>query len=469
MEEPMNVRASLAGFGTGVLLIGLMYYPLYVVLPGKYIPEWGRGSSQLAVELEVAAGIIVVIGGLLAAMFGGNHSRLKGMEHGAWAGFLAGMLLFIELGGAAAGTAGHSIIFEHGFRPAADLSQFSFLMAHPIVKTICLTYKIFWMMILVGIVLGGLGGLLAPRRIEKRPQPQYCLQVRVGLSLAATIAAALHCAGVLSCLPSIAIATQDVIRRNGLTNKSLEPMSIFYYSAITALIIYLAALSWLTWTVWRTGRSEASKELFTASGAGYIGGVIALGNGLLMFFINRDYALKRHFFIGVLISLIVGVMLIVFGKILSRKGRRISLQQERRKLWPIVFIFAYPVLLIAAFFIAPNHAKMPPCAVLISAMIAGLIYLGLLYWISKCMRKRGVPISSTLHPEFWQQNWMELSLGATLAILMPFFSGLIQLILSLALGLVRMISVLGPSSHEAAYFTPASLVRDLYTEHGRDN
>jgi hypothetical protein len=65
--DHMLNRTLLTGFGGGLALIAALFYPLYVLLPGRYIEGWMVGSSALGLLLGIVAVLLVVATGLLAA------------------------------------------------------------------------------------------------------------------------------------------------------------------------------------------------------------------------------------------------------------------------------------------------------------------------------------------------------------------------------------------------------------------
>jgi hypothetical protein len=462
LEAEMNTRSTLIGMGTGILLIVLMVYPLYVVLPGEYIPEWGSGSAQLVWGLRIAAGIATLVGGLLAALYGGCRSRWQGMQRGASAGLLAGMTLFMGLGAAAAGTAGSGILLSHGPHPAADDLQMYSLLVESVVRTGWWTYQVLWLMLLGGGVLGGFGGILAPpqaKEIRKSPETS---QIRVVLAVAFTLASVLNyvvSVAVFSLLPK---AIQDAADQVGFT-PSLAPEGIFTWATATAQIVFLLAMIWLISAVRREEKSQQPENLTAASVAGYVGGLTGLCVVILMFFINRPFVLSWFFIPGGVFSLVLGLTLLLSGIALGRRARQAAQLPAKRRLWPQLIVIGYPVL---GFIILSILANFMDATVLV--IIGGVIYLALLYWLSR--REEKIPTSyspSILEPGYWRRNWLQLSLGSTLAIMLPTFAGMVQAALNLVMIPVKVLPVLtnyGPDADPnlVADFTSVSLVKPLF-------
>ena len=63
----MTTRAGVSGLITGCVLVGLLFYPLYVVVPGAYILGGPTGSIFASEVLVVAAAAMTVAGGSWAA------------------------------------------------------------------------------------------------------------------------------------------------------------------------------------------------------------------------------------------------------------------------------------------------------------------------------------------------------------------------------------------------------------------
>jgi Kef-type K+ transport system membrane component KefB len=98
----MSRNAVHAGCLTGVAVVAILFYPLYVVLPGSYVADWQAGSASLGLILSIVAAVVPMAGGLLAGR--GTERRRKGAMFGALAGGIAGTMAFAALGAAAAGT-----------------------------------------------------------------------------------------------------------------------------------------------------------------------------------------------------------------------------------------------------------------------------------------------------------------------------------------------------------------------------
>ena len=56
----MRARVYLAGLGGGVLVTSVLYYPLYLYLPGTFVKDWPSAPGGLAIALT---GVGVVLDG----------------------------------------------------------------------------------------------------------------------------------------------------------------------------------------------------------------------------------------------------------------------------------------------------------------------------------------------------------------------------------------------------------------------
>jgi hypothetical protein len=99
----MTTRAGILGFGTGGLLLAVLFYPLYRMAPGLYVKSWPSSSALISAGAVVTALALTVMGGWLAARWGGAVSAGQRAGLGALAGGVAAILSALYLGYAALG------------------------------------------------------------------------------------------------------------------------------------------------------------------------------------------------------------------------------------------------------------------------------------------------------------------------------------------------------------------------------
>ncbi len=206
----MTTRAGLAGLGTGILLIGLMYYPLYLLLPGLFAEGWSEGSWLLGGVLTVAGAGLVVFGGCLGAHWSGAKTRRQRAWLGALAGGLAAALLFCSLG---AGTAGALSLGTRLVQVGAA-GMDSQWIAETVLRQTAWTQAAFWGLLLGGMLLGALGSLRPPpaflaQRLKPWPRdPQMGLNASITAMPSAAVAVMLV-AALFSHLPEMLLKALD--------------------------------------------------------------------------------------------------------------------------------------------------------------------------------------------------------------------------------------------------------------------
>ncbi len=224
----MTTRAGIVGLGTGALLIAILFYPLYQVWPGVFVPGWPQGSHLAGLLLAALAAALQVAGGGLAAWWSGGVGRSQRTLLGALAGGVAALVLFCGLGAAAAGAAGASLSW-------ADVASRHWGQA--VSWTVWWTCGSFWVLMLSGMFLGAAGGFYAvpsPHAwlADDKQAPQMALNGTL-TALPATAVAVLLTAGVFSPLAAM------LQRSPGLG--PWLPGSVRNWPVVTALLLYLLA------------------------------------------------------------------------------------------------------------------------------------------------------------------------------------------------------------------------------------
>lgn len=166
-EEQLMIRPDATlnkiiavGIAGGLLLIAVLFYPLYMVLPGSSVPGWPHSSPLLGLLLQTV-GFGAAIGvGYVAARQTKAGSRPIGVLFGGVAGGLAGLVTFGGLAVGAAGLLSNLPLIRHDLVPAIDEIQAMSLLTNSVVWTIWGTYGGLLLALLAGIGLGAVGGLL---------------------------------------------------------------------------------------------------------------------------------------------------------------------------------------------------------------------------------------------------------------------------------------------------------------------
>jgi hypothetical protein len=89
-DTPMTTRSGILGFGTGGLLLAVLFYPLYRMVPGLYVKSWPSSSALISAGAVIAA---LALTGWLAARWGGAVSAGQRAGLGTLAGGVAAKVL----------------------------------------------------------------------------------------------------------------------------------------------------------------------------------------------------------------------------------------------------------------------------------------------------------------------------------------------------------------------------------------
>jgi hypothetical protein len=166
----MTTRAGLVGLGTGIVVSGVLFYPLYIVWPSLYIEGWLGSSRLLGILLAVLAVALLALCGRLTAAWSGASRPGQRIASGALAGGLAAFVLFCSLGAAAAGTAGLGFCLGL-MREGAAEGQ---IAVETSLRVIGWTQAAFWCLTLGGMSLGMVGASLHLHLRVRAAQVQVC-------------------------------------------------------------------------------------------------------------------------------------------------------------------------------------------------------------------------------------------------------------------------------------------------------
>jgi len=406
----MTSKVSLTGIGTGVLLLVVMYYPLYVIFPGNYVIEWSSGSTTLGIALSFLGVLLLLAGGLVTALVAKTGSRKQGALLGAVAGSIAGLILYFGLGAAAAGVAGSGNLLIHGPHPASGEEQFLILLTESVIRTIVWTHQVFWGLLLGSATLGAIGGALITHHVHDNSMSTIKPDSPIGTIIAM---AALMASGLSLWITVVIFALLPTSVANS-ANKvnyalSIPPASILNWSAGTALAIFLAVMLCMLLAIRAESTTTSRKRRMAAKVAAYIAVFLWVAIfGVLFLLLNRELASNPFFIVGAILSVIMGVQILRIAIALRRQLSQTSLE-------------------------TPPDDSAP----------------------------------GFLQREYWRINFKRLSLGVSAAIFLPIFAGPMQSCLSIVLIPVRMIVILalyGPvvDPEPVADFTSRSLANSLF-------
>lgn len=156
----MRLKGIFAGLIGGIILSGLLYYPCYVFLPGKFIDNWLHARTDLVyVCLTLSFLLLICIG-----VAGGRWSGLEDSKTflgGAASGGIAAMIAYGLIISPATGIIGNKDIFLYGLVEVKDDLSLAWLVLYGVSGTLWWGVAGFWLAILLGLILGAIGGWAA--------------------------------------------------------------------------------------------------------------------------------------------------------------------------------------------------------------------------------------------------------------------------------------------------------------------
>ncbi len=187
-------KIFLTGAVGGLLVIGALYIPLFILLPGQYVENWPQVPALLGPAGWLAAVALTIGTGYLAARWAKAGSRWQASVFGAIAASAAVLIAFVGIGAGAASVLGTRPILEWGYRPANDHLHLMQMGMDSTLGAFVWNYRALWGSLIAGIGLGGLGGIIV-MPVRARPDSDNLLRgarllltlTIVGASLALTL------------------------------------------------------------------------------------------------------------------------------------------------------------------------------------------------------------------------------------------------------------------------------------------
>jgi hypothetical protein len=462
-DQTLN-KIILAGLGGGLALIPALFYPLYVLLPGRYIDGWAAGSSALGLLSGIVAVLLAVATGLLAARWARADSRVSGTLFGALAGGVAGAVVFFGLGAAAAAVAGNAPLLAHGLGLAASEAEAVRLLSEAMIGITWGVCGAFWAALLTGVGLGAIGGLLlpstegAPARLDPRPVATSIL-ISAGLLSALALCASLPVFSLL----------EGAIRRTSaeyalFLGTTLPVAGMSLWPIGTQLVLYLASLAALYALLRAEARSSDQVRLSAVLPQAVAIGLLTLAWIPYLWFVGQDSdltpALRVLYVLTAAGNLALGGLYLALILQVYRRRQAMGLYYGS----PIRFAAGVGVLVsLAALAWAVNAStlfSLMMAAVVIAASIALIIVL----WRQREPSAAGV--ADLLRWQLSLSQTFSAGLGLVIAIVLP-----LVLLVSLVSS-VLSITLQFPSSLFGAYvdgqlYVPrhalADLVREAYS------
>ncbi len=327
----MLTRAGLVGLGTGIVVSGVLFYPLYAVWPGLYVEGWPAASRLLGILLVVPAVALLVLGGGRAAARSGAARPGPRIALGALAGGLAALVLFCTLGAtAAAGLAG--LAPGPGPGPMSEGAAQGWSALETSLRITGWTHAAFWSLTLSGMALGAVGAALqaAVSVLPQRAQRETILALAGWHQLEGTGAAGPQMAlnTTITALPSTALAVilvvglfshlPELVGKTGAA-PTLSAQTLLDWPLGTALLLYLAAQLALTLVVPHEARQVKHRcAIDEVKMAAYVGIGVPLALALILGILNLPLVFTPPVLGSLLLSLgmLVRMIFVLFSLIL---------------------------------------------------------------------------------------------------------------------------------------------------------
>lgn len=334
-------KVCLIGLAGGLTLIATLFYPLYVLLPGDYVEGWITGSQLLSLALEIAAALVAVATGFLAARWARPGSRQTGALFGALAGSVAGIVLYLGIGAAAAGLVGSGALLRHGLMPAAGKDELAHLVVGTTVGILWWSHTVFWASLLAGIGLGAAGGLLAPvaakpSNLSMRSAVRMLLIPGIWINTLYLIFSVM----VLSLLEQI-IQNMIVVHIIPL-DAILPPQSVSLWPIGSATVFYLVSLIALYFLSRGDVDAQDRIKLDAAQTTAIVFGLLSFGMASCLLIVSPGLSISLSSPLGIVVIITAAASLVLGGGYLVTFVR---VRQQRRSLG---FIGHPPILQIVA-------------------------------------------------------------------------------------------------------------------------
>ena len=290
----MNAKMYLVGVVGGIFGSLVLWFPLTEYLPSTVINRWDAASAGLAWGLILLACLIMLACGAVSARWSGTKNRSGAVISGAVAGWVAALVSYILVVGAAAGVWGARPILEFGLRPADNDAQFIRLLVDSITGIHWWTMLALWGTMLLGLGLGAIGGALAGP--GGNPDPDMILVYQI------TAVSGILTGGLVLVIETavLTLLTQSIgeaAAKLGLTS-AYPTIAILTFPVVTTFLMMLASLL-LWWVFYRRGMATGQVMNMQARlSAGVLLGVPIL-TLMLVFAIYRQpmfYSLYLPFF-----------------------------------------------------------------------------------------------------------------------------------------------------------------------------
>ncbi len=246
----MNAKMYLAGIGGGILCSLAFWIPLAEYLPATLLHDWGTVNAGLAWGFVFLASLITLACGAVSARLSGTNTRQGAALSGAVVGWIAALISYVLVGGAAAGVWGALPILEFGPKPAATDAQFIQLLVDSVTGIYWWTMLALWGSMVFGMGLGALGGWLAGPGGESDPDLTLVYQV---MAVSGMLTGGLVLVIETAVLTLLSQSTAEAAAKINLA-PAYSTTAILAFPVVTTFLLMLASqLLW--WSFYRHGEA----------------------------------------------------------------------------------------------------------------------------------------------------------------------------------------------------------------------
>jgi hypothetical protein len=158
----MQTRTIICGLTAGALCAFGLRMTFLLAWPAQYLADWSNLPVWVAWLGPVFSALVIVVAAWISAAWEWKETKAEAIRVGAATGFLALSSAYLLAGSSIAGLLGLEPMLKHGLAPIADQELVKTLTADVVINTMRSTHLILWGSIGFGVLLGAIGGLLAP-------------------------------------------------------------------------------------------------------------------------------------------------------------------------------------------------------------------------------------------------------------------------------------------------------------------
>lgn len=239
-------RLIAAGIIGGLILLAILWYPLTQVLPGLYIPELASGAAANPIIFLILSIITLIATGFAAVRLSRAGTRLGGALRGAAAASIGALLVYLLIGGAAAGIVGSESMLLHGLQPAATDTEATVLLMKSVLDVAQWTSLSLLAVLGLGAVSGAVGGSFVKpsEEVDSRAERRHWFTPIALTNYFGAIPTVFLTTIIFILLPE---AISNISTDNNLGLSQMTINSVFTLPYLATMIPYLVLTSFMAW------------------------------------------------------------------------------------------------------------------------------------------------------------------------------------------------------------------------------